>query len=264
MLAEVVATPAKVKMFEREIDNAKALNHPNVVRLVDNGFDSDNNCLYYAMEYCAGENLSLFMQKMGGILPLDLAKRIIFQILDGLEYTHNAEIPYVRLADGTFGKGKGLVHRDLKPSNIMLATSTLGQVAKVGDFGLAKAFDFAGLSGQTMSGDGFRGKPHFMCRKQVLEFQRVQPEVDIWAAACLYYMLTAKYPRKINSGEGWEVLLERNVIPILDRNPDIPASLATVIDRALSEDSKNKEAIQYQRVCDFKADLSVAFAAIFI
>ena len=104
MLAEVVATPKKVKRFEREIDNAKALNHPNVTRLVDNGFDPQNNCLYYAMEYCAGDNLSVFMQKMGGILPLDLAKRLIFQILDGLEYTHNAEIPYVRLADSTFGE----------------------------------------------------------------------------------------------------------------------------------------------------------------
>ncbi len=52
MLAEVAATPAKVKMLEREIDNAKALNHPNVVRLTDNGFDPANNCLYYAMELC--------------------------------------------------------------------------------------------------------------------------------------------------------------------------------------------------------------------
>ena len=263
MLAEVAATPAKVKMFEREIDNAKALNHPNVTRLVDNGFDPHNNCLYYAMEYCAGENLNVFMHKMGGILPLDLSKRLIFQILDGLEYTHNAEIPYVRLVNGTFGKGKGLVHRDLKPANIMLATTTLGQIAKVGDFGLAKAFDCAGLSGNTKSGDGFRGTPHFMCRKQVLEFQRAKPEVDIWAAAaCLYYMLTAKYPRHINSGEGWDVLFERNVIPILDRNPDLPAPLSAVIDRALAEDSQNKEALYYQTVGDFKADLTTAFAAI--
>jgi eukaryotic-like serine/threonine-protein kinase len=50
MLAEVAATPTKVAMFGREIDNAKALNHPNVVRLVDNGFDASNNCLYYVME----------------------------------------------------------------------------------------------------------------------------------------------------------------------------------------------------------------------
>lgn len=260
MLAEAVATPAKVKMFEREIDNAKALNHPNVVRLTDNGFDPGNNCLYYAMEYCTGDNLSKFIHSRGGILDLPLAKRLIFQILDGLEYTHNAEIPYVRLADGSFGKGVGLVHRDLKPSNIMIANTNLGQIAKIGDFGLSKAFDMAGLSGHTMSGDGFRGTPHFMCRKQVLEFQQAKPEVDIWAAAaCLYYMLTSQCTRKFSKGEGWEVLLDRDVIPIRDRNSDIPAPLAIVIDRALHEGSKQSTTLHYQRVQDLKADLAIAF-----
>jgi hypothetical protein len=263
MLAEVAATPAKVKMFEREIDNAKALNHPNVVRLLDHGFDPQANCLYYGMEYCGRDNLYTFMQKMGGILPLNLAQSLILQILDGLEYTHNAEIPYVRLADGSFGKGYGLVHRDLKPTNIMLANTNRGQIAKIGDFGLSKAFDFAGLSGHSLSGDGFRGSPDFMCRKQVLDFQKSQPEVDIWAAAaCLYYMLTNSNPRNVKPKEGWEVLLQRNVIPIRDRNPNIPPSLANVIDRALQEDTNNKSTLYYQRVRDFKTDLNQAFKSI--
>ncbi len=51
-------------------------------------------------------------------------------------------------------------------------------------------------------------------------------------------MLTNQYPRKFGRGEGWEVLLERDVIPIRDRNPDLPAPLAIVIDRALHEGSK--------------------------
>jgi eukaryotic-like serine/threonine-protein kinase len=256
MLAEVAATHTRVKMFEREIDNAKALKHPHIVRLLDNGFDPQGNCLYYAMEYCVGGNLSTFMDKMGGALSPDLVKPLILQILNGLDYTHKAEIPFVRLADGTFEKGHGLVHRDLKPSNIMLAKTNLGQVAKIGDFGLSKAFDMSGLSGHTVSGDGFRGTSQFMCRKQILEFQDVQPEVDVWAAAaCLYYMLTNEYPRNFRSGEGWEVVLDRPVIPILDRNPDLPLPLATVIDRALAEDSNNREALHYQSAQALKADL---------
>jgi eukaryotic-like serine/threonine-protein kinase len=66
-----------------------------------------------------------------------------------------------RLADRSFGKGVELVHRDLKPKNIMIANTKLGQVAKIGDFGLSKAFDLAGLSGHTMGGDGFRGTADF-------------------------------------------------------------------------------------------------------
>jgi eukaryotic-like serine/threonine-protein kinase len=265
MLAEVAATPTKVAMFGREIDNAKALNHPNVVRLVDNGFDASSNCLYYVMEYCAGDNLSTFMKIKGGVLDLDAAKRIILQVLDGLEYTHSAEIPFVRLAAGGFAKGVGLVHRDLKPSNIMLATTNMRLVAKIGDFGLSKAFDQAGLSGHTMSGDGFRGTAHFMCRKQVLEFQMAKPEVDIWAAAaCLYYMLTNQHPRTIGAKEGWEVLLDRDVTPIRDRNPDVPLPVAEVIDRALHEGSVKDPVLHYQRVADFRADLLKAFEEVFV
>jgi hypothetical protein len=75
----------------------------------------------------------------------------------------------------------------------------------------------------------------------------------------LYYMLTSQCTRKFNKGEGWEVLLDRDVIPIRDRNSDIPAPLAIVIDRALHEGSKQSTTLHYQRVQDLKADLAIAF-----
>lgn len=260
MLAAVAATPEKVKKFQREIDNAKVLKHPNVVKLIDNGFDPSSNCLYYVMEYCTGDNLSAFMKKTGGILPLTLAKQIIFEILDGLEYTHNVEIPYVQLCEGNFDKGIGLVHRDIKPTNIMINSSLFG-IAKIGDFGLSKAFDLAGLSGHTIAGDGsFRGTPEFMCRRQVVAFLDAKPEVDIWsAAACLYYMLTNKNPRHLQKGESLEVLLKRDAIPIRESNPDVPEALANVIDRALQEGTWQSIILYYQRVGDFKLDLIKAF-----
>jgi eukaryotic-like serine/threonine-protein kinase len=58
------------------------------------------------MEYCVGGNLSTFMDKMGGALSPDLVKPLILQILNGLDYTHKAEIPFVRLADGTFERNQ--------------------------------------------------------------------------------------------------------------------------------------------------------------
>jgi serine/threonine protein kinase len=123
------------------------------------------------------------MAKRGvSTLPIGEAVVIILQVLDGLTYTHNAEIPNVRLADGSFAKGRGLIHRDLKPGNIFLANVDGKQVAKIGDYGLSKAFDQAGLSGKTMTGNVV-GTPYFRPRQQVIDYKYAQPDVDVWAAA---------------------------------------------------------------------------------
>jgi serine/threonine protein kinase len=68
-------------------------------------------------------------------------------------------------------------------------------VVKIGAYGLVKAFDLAGLSGQTFTATKM-GTPVFMSRRQVLDFKHALPEVDVWAsAACLYNMLTGYFPR---------------------------------------------------------------------
>lgn len=146
--------------------NTKALNHPNVVKMRDYGYS--DGTFFFTLDYCEGGSVTDLMQQRGGRLSIQEAVPIILQALDGLEYAHNAEIPYVKRADGTIGKGRGLVHRDIKPSNIFLIKVGNAYSAKVGDYGLAKAFDFAGLSGQTMSGSEVAGTLPFMPRQQWL------------------------------------------------------------------------------------------------
>lgn len=172
------------------------------------------------------------------------------QVLDGLIYTHNVEVPYVKLADGRLGKGKGLVHRDLKPNNIFITNVKGKMVAKIGDYGLSKAFDLAGLSGHTFTG-ATMGTPAFMCRQQLLDLKNSLPEVDVWAsAACLYNMLTGDFPRDF-VGEPWNCVLRNDPVPIRQRNSSIPEKLAEVIDLALVEKPK----IYFQTADEFKAAL---------
>jgi hypothetical protein len=156
----------------------------------------------------------------------------------------------VKLADGRLGKGKGLVHRDLKPNNIFITKVNGKMVAKIGDYGLSKAFDLAGLSGHTFTGAKM-GTPAFMCRQQLLDLKNSLPEVDVWAsAACLYNMLTGYFPRDF-VGEPWTCVLRNDAVPIRKRDSSIPEKLAEVIDLALIEKPK----IHFQTAADFKAAL---------
>lgn len=108
--------------------------------------------------------------------------------------------------------------------------------AKIGDYGLSKAFDLAGLSGQTRTGSRV-GTPVFIPRQQVLEFKYAKPEVDVWAAAAsLYYMLTGYYPRDFTGKDIFLEVLRNKPVPIRQRDISIPKKLAEVIDLALIEE----------------------------
>lgn len=249
LLPVVAASEWGVQMFLRETENTKALQHFNVVQLIDYGYFE--TIFFFTMEYCEGGSVSDLIRQQGGRLSINIAVPIVLQVLDGLEYTHKAEVSYVKLGDGSFGKGRGLVHRDLKPSNIFLTWVDEKVIAKIGDYGLSKAFDIAGLSGQTLSGTK-AGTPVFMPRQQVLDFKYAQPEVDIWAtAACLYYMLTGTFPRNFTGGDPFLVVLQTDPVPIRQRDAAIPKPLAEVIDLALVE----KPEIYFKSAMEFKQAL---------
>ncbi|BCM91949.1 serine/threonine-protein kinase PrkC [Abditibacteriota bacterium] len=232
MLPDIAADAGGRLRFEREIENTRALNHPNVVSLFEEG--RAHGIYFFTMGYCEAGNVSDLMKRRGGTLPVDEALFLMFQVLDGLHYAHYAPIPRVRLADGSYGPGVGLVHRDIKPCNLLLDGYGKSRVVKVSDYGMAKAFDKAGLTGITRPGS-FAGSFHFMPRQQILEFGESLPEVDVWAAtASLYYMLTGSPPRDFPPNvDPHAVVLQNAAVLIRQRNPALPKRLAKVIDEAL-------------------------------
>ena len=250
MLPQVAANEYAVNSFLRETENIKVLSHPNVVNLIDYGYSE--GIFFFTMEYCQHGTVENLIRKHQGQLPAKIAIPIILQVLDGLEYTHNAEIPYVKLKDGDFGKGRGLVHRDLKPGNIFLTEVDDEIIVKIGDYGLSKAFDLAGLSGQTLTGSEAYGTPFFIPRQQVLKFRDSKPEVDVWAAAAsLYYMLTGYSPRDFFSNNVWLEVLRNKPVPTLQRDINIPSKLAEIIDLALIEEPE----IHFKSAKEFKQAL---------
>ena len=263
MLPEGNVNPRARDVFLREVDITAAMSHKNIVKLFDSG--CSDGTFFFTLDYCDGGNVEELMLKRGGKLSIDEACQITLQALDGLKYAHNVEL-HVKLRDGSFKDVHGIVHRDIKPANIFLCGSGKSAVAKIADFGLGKAFDTAGLSGQTRTG-AKAGTPCFTPRQQVVTFKYSKPEVDVWAmAASLYHMLCGIekspklhgpgiFPRNFPPGsDPWRVVLSTNAvsISIRRRNPSIPKKLADVIDAALvdSPDISFKTAAEFKKVLE--------------
>jgi serine/threonine protein kinase len=249
------------ELFLREIENHKALNHTNVVRLLDHGLGREGQP-FLVTPWCTGGSAADLVHKSGP-LPVSDAVRLVEQVLAGLEYIHEALVPYVKLAAGGFGPGRGLVHRDLKPGNVLLDGPDDAKFALVADFGLSKVAELAGLSGVTATGDGPGGTFAFMPRRQVANYKYAKPEVDVWAAAgTLYYLLTRRTPRNFpDPNNPAAAVLYSAPVPIRDRRPDIPARLAEVIDEALDDDVAPHQSLRYRTAVELREALAQAMQA---
>ncbi len=234
LLSKVAVDERSREIFNREMDVAAGLRHPNIAEFIDRG--SAGSAFYFIMEFCDGGSIDQLMVRHGGKLPLRTAAPIMLQTLDGLAFAH----------------AKNIVHRDLKPQNILLSQAGSDQIAKISDFGLAKNFQKAGLSGMTMTGST-AGTPVFMPREQVTNFKYIKPVSDVWSIGATFYtILTGKLPRDFLQGKDpMEIVLHGSLIPIRKQDPSIPEKVAEVIDRALTNDIKDR----YQTASEMKKAL---------
>lgn len=223
MLSQVAVDKEDVDQFLREIRNVSFLKHANIVPIFD--FGSADGIFFFAMECCEGGSVDVLMARHQGRVPLALAKPIIFQSLQALAYAHS----------------KGFVHRDLKPSNLLLSLGQNEVVAKLGDFGLAKSFEKAGMSGLTLTGK-YAGTPCFVPPEQITNFKYVKPVSDVWSmGATIYNMLTGAFPYPFSAErDPIDVILNEDVISIRERDKAIPKSFAAVVDRALAKQIKDR------------------------
>ena len=220
MLPHAQVDEAAQEIFLREIEVTRALRHPNIVALLD--FGKHEGSFFFALEYCPGGNAEEQVRHRGSPLGLPTVLKLAVGALEGLSAAHTA----------------GFVHRDIKPDNLLLAADG---TAKLADFGLAKSFQQAGISGMTATG-AIAGTFFFMPREQLTNFRQVRPVSDVWSmAATLYYLLTAQYARDFSAQpDPLAVILRGGVVPIRDRDPFLPDDLAEVIDRALLDDPEQR------------------------
>lgn len=227
----------KRQHFLREASIGAQLSHPNVV--VQYGSGEDDGVPYILMEYCPGGSVADYMDRckptLGAKLGIDMATHIILQVLKALEYVHAVPID-TTLANGEKQIMHGVVHRDIKPGNIFMMDYSDKTEVKLADFGFAKAFEAAGMTKFTSTGDR-AGTWDFTPRMQIHDYRYAKPDVDLWSTAATYYYLLTGSPPKDTLGVPNPLLVavNTNATPIQRRNPDIPRRLAEVIDFALGE-----------------------------
>jgi serine/threonine protein kinase len=205
-----VVTDAETRSrFFREAQAAGRLSHPNLITIHDIG-DSEGTP-YIVMEFLEGMDLNHKIRQER--LSYDAKLQIMIDVCEGLSFAH----------------GHDIIHRDIKPANIFITTH--GR-AKILDFGLARG----ALSDVTQTGK-ILGTPNYMSPEQI-RGDDVDHRSDIFATGVVFYELLSG--RKAFEGDSIPTtlykVLETQPQPVHLLDDQLPATLSTVIERALAKD----------------------------
>ncbi|MFM8826229.1 MAG: protein kinase domain-containing protein, partial [Actinomycetota bacterium] len=214
LFPENAADPAFVERFRREAQSAAGLNHPNIVGVYDWG--QHGSTYFMAMEFVPGNTLAQIIRRYGS-LRADVAARIGAQVADALAFAHR----------------NGVVHRDVKPANILI---TDAGVAKVADFGIARAIDAGHDEGLTQEGSVMGTATYFS--PEQAKGETADPRSDMYSLGIVLYEMVAGRPPFVAEtalATAYKQVHD-NPVPLPQVAPGIPVRFAAVVAKCLAKE----------------------------
>lgn len=215
-----------VARFDREVQAAAMLVHPNTVAIFDSGH-TEEGLPYCVMEYLPGLSVADLVHESGPI-PAPRAVFLGRQVCGALAEAHRL----------------GLIHRDLSPSNVFV--SVLGgrcDVAKVLDFGAVGGHAAAAEHDPAADG-GIAGTPEYVAPEQAVAGRSIDARADIYGlGALLYFLVTGEPPFvRATPADVLRAHVSEPVKPPRERRADIPADVEAVILRCLAKRPEDRYA----------------------
>lgn len=214
------ATPARLALFEREIEALGRLNHPGIAIILSGGKTATGDP-YLAMELVRGEPIDAFVDARQ-LTPAEKSM-LVARLCDAVQHAHD----------------HGVLHRDIKPSNIIV---TENGEPKLLDFGLARVAG-AGIPLKTIFGgsSGLMGTLGYMSPEQVRgDPVKIDERSDIYAlGAVLYRLLTGRHAVSAENLTPREVaarICDGRIDPPSAVDPAIPQAIERVVMQALAPD----------------------------
>jgi eukaryotic-like serine/threonine-protein kinase len=223
------ADPHNFQRFRREAEVVSRLDHPNVLRSLDD--HANRTEPYLVLEYVDGENLRRRIRDLHRPVPIALASDWGHQLADALAYLHE----------------HGIVHRDLKPENVIVAEDG---TLRLMDFGTALLEGARRLTWRH-TGESL-GTPDYMSPEQIKGLRGdVRSDIYGWGVL-MYEILTGSVPF---SGDNWMATmaahLQQTPKPLRQLRPEVPAALEAVVLRAMRRQPEHR----YQSARELVDDL---------
>ncbi|MBL0871588.1 MAG: serine/threonine protein kinase, partial [Phycisphaerales bacterium] len=192
-----------VARFEQERQALALMDHPNIAKVYDAGA-TETGRPFFVMEYVRGEPITKFVAERK--LTLRARLELLLQVCRAVQHAHT----------------KGVIHRDIKPSNVLVSVVDGKPLAKVIDFGIAKATGAAEgrLTEKTLFTEHRQliGTLEYMSPEQVEGSADIDTRSDVYGLGVLLYeMLTGETPidgkRLRSAGHGEMLRIIREVDP---------------------------------------------------